>query len=289
MTVTNKALGLALGLTLAGSAAGEPLPHRDDLQMNGIGGGDFRDYVMEHVDGDDGWSRLMQTIGVLHNHMHGTMGDFARHARDEVGDGQVPPFDTRISGGQWSDYRAALEDADSEGPWPEHVQVTEIMHDRIHHMMVSAVFYDQASRQRELDLEELLGERAPYAQSDTLPATDAPGLDGKHGEDFRRHVWTSDFDEPLRHAMMQKVTVFDSMMDDVMTQLAQYGLGKLEQACRPPDFGSRMNSTGWGNYADRIDDCDEELWRDLVLVTALARDDIDRMMQTLYAYDTADE
>ncbi|MCK8515704.1 hypothetical protein M0534_05105 [Methylonatrum kenyense] len=287
MSRKRTALALSLGLLFAGGAAAETLPHRDDFKMNSIGGGDFRDYVMEHVSEDDGWAQLMQTIGVLHNHMHEIMSDFARHARDETGDDQVPAFGTRISGGQWSDYRAGLEDAETEGPWRDLVQITEIMHDRVHHMMVSAVFYDQVSRQRDLDLEELLGERAPHDQADTLPAADTLAVNGMAGTEFRRHVWTADFEEPLRHAMMQKVTVFDSMMDDVMTQLAQYGLGKLERDCRPPDFGSRMNTSSWANYAERVSACEEEQWQDLVLVTGLARDRIDHMLSKLHAYDTA--
>ena len=276
---------LLIGLTLTAQA--DDLPHRDDFTMNAIGGGDFRAYVMDHVAEDDGWAQAMRTLGVLHNHMHEMMTQFAHHAMEETDQGErVPGFEQRISGGEWSDYRAALEENADTGSWPDMVQITEIMHDRVHHMMVSAVFYDHASRQRDADLEgDYLDGRAPHPQRDTLPEAASLKVEFPAPDAFRERVWRDPIDGERWHAALQKVTVFEVLLQDLMTQFAQYGMAKLDSACRPPEGASRVSGEDWSAYADRVSACEETEWQHLVRITGLAHDRVQHMALALLRYD----
>ena len=273
-----------LAALAATSAIGDELPHRDDFRMNSISGGDFRQYVLEHIVEDDGWAHSQQTLGVLHNHMHETMTELARYGR-ETGDAEaVPDFNRRLSGGQWSDYLAALEDRDGDRRWHALVQLTDIMHDRVHHMMVSAVLYDVASRQREVDLDALLADRMTFDQTETLPERDLDGPPPITGQAFRKAVWSTEFDHPHLHAAMQYMAAFDVLMDDVMTQLAQYGMAKADETCRPPRLTSRMTREDWTAYVDRVTACEDEAWQHLVIVAGRARERLSQTMAALLQY-----
>lgn len=89
-------------VTLTLNTASGP-SHRDDFTMNFIGGGEFRQYIMDHTKGPDRWSQTMVTFGTTHNLMHELMSDMARHGVATYGHkDRVPDFAIRISGGQWS-------------------------------------------------------------------------------------------------------------------------------------------------------------------------------------------
>jgi len=110
--------------------------------MDSISGGNFRDYVSTHITETDRWALSMRTFGSFHNFMHELMTQLVRHGESAHPErGEVPDFTNRISGGQWGDYRQALEDAGDGSPWYEFVRITEIMHDRIHHMMYKLMAY----------------------------------------------------------------------------------------------------------------------------------------------------
>lgn len=118
-------IGLAAGLLLAvpSALADRALDHRDHYEMDSISGGAFRDYTSEHVTEDDRWARSMRTFGSFHNFMHELMSSMARYGRGERDEADLmPDFDQRISGGQWRDYRNALE-AEAMARYPQPARV----------------------------------------------------------------------------------------------------------------------------------------------------------------------
>lgn len=99
--------------------------------MNSISGGDFRQYITDHVGEEDRRGHGMRLLGTFHNHMHEMMTDLALYGAERLGDAdRVPHFRLRISGGEWGEYRGRLEEDGVESFWREFVQATEIMHDR---------------------------------------------------------------------------------------------------------------------------------------------------------------
>ncbi|MCC5811007.1 MAG: hypothetical protein JJU06_11590 [Ectothiorhodospiraceae bacterium] len=277
-------LSFALTATAFGQT-GEDLAHRDDFTMNAISGGDFRGYVSDAVVEDDIWGHSMRTLGVFHNHMHELMSEYARHAAEEMGSEHVPEFENRISGGEWTDYRRNLEDAGDTSAWADFVQVTEIMHDRVHHAMYTSALYDMKTRDRDVDLADYVGDRAPHDQADTIPERSDLAMDYASSDAFRLLVWDYDFEGERLHAAMQKMTVFDNMLSDLMTQWAFHGASKDDEACRPPEFDSRISGEQWSAYAERVADCDDETWRDLVRITELMHDRIHHMMHAVMIHD----
>ena len=276
----------SLVVAVTATASANDLPHRDDFSMNSISGGDFRDYVSNAVMEEDGWAKSMRTLGILHNHMHELMSELARHAAEEREDDHVPEFDIRISGGEWSEYRERLEDAEDESTWRAVVQIAEIMHDRVHHAMYSAVLYDSETRGRNLNLDDYIGDRAPYEQADTIPSRDGLDMDYASSDVFRSLVWDYSFEGERLNAAMQKATVFDTLLEDVMTQWAQYAAATMDdEACQPPAFGARMDGEFWAEYARRVEDCGNGYWRDLVRVTELMHDRVHHMLYTIMLND----
>lgn len=278
------ALGLAFTVT-AFAQTGDDLAHRDDFSMNSISGGDFRDYVSDAITEDDAWGHSMRTLGVFHNHMHELMSEYARHAAHEMGSDHVPDFENRISGGEWTDYRKNLEDAGETSAWADFVQITEIMHDRVHHAMYTSALYDQKTRDRDVDLADYVGDRAPHDQADTIPERADLDMGYASSDAFRSLVWSYDFEGERLHAAMQKMTVFDNMLSDLMTQWAFHGATMDDEACRPPEFGSRISGAQWSEYADRVTDCSDDAWRDLVRITELMHDRIHHMMHAVMIHD----
>jgi len=283
LTPVVMALSLAVTTTAFGQN-GDDLAHRHDFTMNSISGGDFRNYVSDAIIEDDIWGHSMRTLGVFHNHMHELMSEYARHAAEEMGSEHVPEFGNRISGGQWTDYRKNLEDAGETSAWADFVQVTEIMHDRVHHAMYTSALYDQKTRDRDVNLADYVGDRAPHDQADTIPERGDLDMDYASSNAFRSLVWDYEFEGERLNAAMQKMTVFDNMLSDLMTQLAFYGATK-DEACRPPEFGSRISGAQWSEYADRVTDCSDDTWRDLIKITELMHDRIHHMMYAVMIHD----
>ena len=282
-TLSVVAIGLTLTITTA--HASDDLAHRDDFTMNSISGGDFRNYVSDMITEEDTWAHSMRILGVFHNHMHELMSEFAWHAADEKGSEHVPSFDNRISGGEWTQYRKNLEDAGEESAWANFVQITEIMHDRVHHAMYTAALYDHKTRGRSVTLSDYVGNRAPHDQVDTIPERADLDMDYASSDAFRSLVWTHEFEGERLHAAMQKMTVFDTMLVDLMTQWAFHGAAMEEEACRPPAFDSRITGAQWSEYARQVSDCSNETWRDLVRITELMHDRIHHMMHTVMVHD----
>jgi hypothetical protein len=288
------ALSLAVLLAAAFAApapvgAQERLDHRDDFRMNSISGGDFRAYISDHIHEDDRWGHAMRMFGTFHNHMHEMMTDLALYGAERLGDGhRIPDFDNRISGGEWGDYRKSLEADGVESAWRDFVQITQIMHDRVHHAMYKSVVYDRASRGRDADLDDYIGAgRAPYASEETVLRTDQVSTEHVPMDRFRNFVWHHGFEDRHFHAAMQAMMVFDEMLYTLMTDWAAYGAQKADIACRPPEFGARITRAGWHAYAEGVQACGEVEWRHLVQVVALMHDRIHHMMYRVMLHDAA--
>jgi len=256
------------------------LDHRDALQMNSVSGGDFRDYISRHVSEDDRWGHAMRAFGTFHNLMHEMMSDLARHAVEELGHGElVPAFTDRISGGEWSEYRANLEREEDRSPWTDFVQITEIMHDRVHQAMYYSALHDMASRDRDADASELGGvERAPWDWAEETTERSDLRFQAVSRDRFRDRVWQGDFEGEHLHAAMQKMMVFDEFLQFLMADWAAYGAGKATAACRPPAFDARITGETWGQYGVQVGACDEESWERFVKVVGLMHDRIHHMM-----------
>lgn len=270
------------------------LDHRDDFRMNSVGGGDFRDYVSDNVHEDDLWAHSMRTFGTFHNHMHELMTLLAHYDAEELGgEAQVPSFHQRISGGQWSRYRQNLEAEPHEHrSWQEFVQIMEVMHDRVHHAMYNAMVYDNASRERDVDLLRYADEdRAPYASAEMMeriiPGQDEINVDTICRDTIRSFVWNYEFEGDRMHAAAQSLIVFDVMLHDLLHQWAEYGATMDDAECRPPQIGVRMSREEWQAYADQMEACGEKPWRDFVRVAAVMNDRISHMMFMLVQHDAA--
>ncbi|TVP45135.1 MAG: hypothetical protein EA350_10025 [Gemmatimonadales bacterium] len=271
---------LLLAAPAQGQTDGE-LDHREDLRMNSISGGDFRDYISRHITEDDRWGHAMRAFGTFHNLMHEMMSDLARHAVEELGHGElVPSFTDRISGGEWGDYRASLEDEGDRSAWMDFVQITEIMHDRVHQAMYYSVLHDMASRDRAVDPAELGGEeRAPWDWAEESVDRSELRFGAVSRDRFRDRVWEGGFEGEHLHAAMQKMMVFDEYLRFLMADWAAYGAEKVAAGCRPPGFGARMSGETWRAYEGQVAACDEESWRRFVQVAGLMHDRIQHMMQ----------
>ena len=191
-------------------ALAQPTPHRDDFQMNSISGGDFRNYITDVITEDDLWANSMRTLGNFHNLMHEMMSELVYYdAKEMDGRDLVPDFENRISGGEWTDYRENMEARDISSPWMDFVHITEIMHDRFHHVMYKSTLYDLHAKGRDADLDDYIGEgRAPYTTEETMPNRDELVLHSVSADEFREFVWHGDYDGPRLHTSLQKMTVF---------------------------------------------------------------------------------
>ncbi|TVP79801.1 MAG: hypothetical protein EA352_00505 [Gemmatimonadales bacterium] len=267
-------------------------PHRSDFVMNFVGGGDFRSWVSEVVEEDTRWAHSLRTLGVLHNHMHELMSDLAAHHRDEAGgEDLVPAFENRISGGDWTEYRRAIESSSDAGVAASGdarlrhalVQVTEIMHDRVHHAMFKALVRDDLLHDRDAELAEFLRDGRAYEFEDTVPQEGRTRNEWISQDDFRELEWATSVEGPRLHAAFQKMVVFDYLLYDLMEQWARVGAEMDEAACRPPEYGPRISGHAWHEYRDRVSDCSDASWRELVVVTALMHDRIHHMMARMAA------
>ncbi|MCP1728570.1 hypothetical protein J2T60_002584 [Natronospira proteinivora] len=278
-------------LVLSGFAANElqagsesPLDHRDDYQMDSISGGDFRDYISTHIQENDSWAHSMRAFGSFHNHMHELMTKMARHGAEERGDAEhVPAFSHRISGGQWGQYRQALEEAEDDSAWYELVRITEIMHDRVHHAMARSLIRDRDARGREVDLHDYLrGEALDHGEG--IPAEDARRLSNASLDEFREMAWRYDADARYLHESIQSMIVFAHLLDDLLNQWLVYGDSLPAEGCRPEAGVKGQRAAGWQDYLSTIDDCPDAEWREFVKVAGLMRDRIHHMMYKMRVY-----
>lgn len=269
--------------------AQERLDHRNDLLMNSISEGDFRDYISDHIREDDRWGHAMRMFGTFHNHMHEMMIVLARYGSEQLGDGhRIPQFDNRISGGEWGDYSWNLEADGVESPWKDFVQITEIMHDRVHHAMYKSVVYDRVSRARDADLDRYVGEgRAPHASAEAVLRTHEVDTGYAPTDRFREFVWQFTFEDRHFHAAMQAMMVFDEMLHVLMSDWAAHGAEKGEAECRPPEFGARITRAEFHAYATSVGSWSQPEWRHLVQVAALVHDRIHDMIYRVMLYDGA--
>jgi len=269
--------------------AQQRLDHRDDFRMNSISGGDFRDYISQNVGEADRWGHAMRMFGTFHNQMHEMMTELALYGAEHLGDrGRIPEFENRISGGEWGDYRENLEQAGVESPWRHFVQITEIMHDRVHHAMYKATVYDRVSRARAVDLDRYIGEdRAPYPPGETVLRAEQVNTEFVPIDRFREFAWHRDFEDRHFHSAMHGMIAFDEMLYTLMTDWAAHGAQKPEAACRPPEFGARITPAQWHQYAERVEGCGEREWRHFVQVVALMHDRIHHMMHRVMIHDAA--
>ncbi|MDQ2078220.1 hypothetical protein [Marinimicrobium sp. ABcell2] len=256
---------------------------RDELPMDSMSGGDFRAYISKHIQEDDPWAQSMRTFGSFHNFMHELMTSMARHGALERGDDTVPEFEHRISGGKWSTYREALHKAGEESLWSDLVEVTEVMHDRVHHAMVRSVVYDHASRGRDVDVVD-------YLRNEPMPAGEGIPSDQTHRfpimslEQFREVSWSYEAERRHWHSAMQQGLVFAHMLDDLLTQWLAYGADHADSACRPTEGAYRQRGLAWPAYAQSVADCEDADWREFVQVAGLMRDRVHHMLHLMASY-----
>lgn len=108
-------------------------------------------------------------------------------------------------------------------------------------------------------------------------------ISGGEWTDYRKNL--EDAGETSAWADFVQITDFDQMLSDLMTQWAFHGATMDEEACRPPEFGSRISGAQWSEYASRVSDCSDETWRDLLKVTELMHDRIHHMMHAVMIHD----
>ena len=271
----------------ATTAAQSRVDHRDELTLNFISGGNFRNYISEHIREQDHWAHSMRMFGTFHNHMHEMMTDLTRHARDAKGHGALlPAFAERISGGDWTAYREALESSDEDEAWTELVLVAEVMHDRVHHAMYKSVAYDIESRGRDVELADYADDAEPFVSLDREELS----FELASMEAFRELAWHGHIEGAEWHGAIQGMMVFDEMLYAIMTDWAAIGAGMEAEACRPPAFEGRITRAQWLEYERRVDACDDRAWRELVVVTGLMHDRIHHLMHAMmvYAAETAE-
>lgn len=277
------AVSLALALSISSSLAADNESHTDQSHKvisERLTGDDFRHYITRHIDEQTTWSQAMRTFGSLHNFMHELMTAMARHGALERADA-VPEFEHSISGQKWRDYREALAKDSEPSVWSELVQVTELMHERVHHTMVSAVLYDAAAFDRGVDLADYLGDQ-------TLASERAAGepqrLQTTSLDEFRELVWNYHAERRHWHSAMQQAVVFAHMTDDLLTQWLMYGAGHEEPGCRPAEGAHYQRGMAWADYVARIANCTDSHWRDLVQEAGVMRERIHQMLHLMTNY-----
>ena len=264
--------------------AAQQLDHRDDYRMNSVSGGSFRDYVTNNIEEDDQWARSMRKLGTFHNLMHEMMSDLARYGELKGEEDLVPDFGVRISGGTWEQYRKTKEEAEVESDWHDFVRITEIMHDRVHHVMYNTLVYDNESRDRGLDMDDYTGDRPVYSSEQVLPDPWDVSVTTISQDDFRELVWHNNFEEVHLHSALQKMQVFSEMMNDLMDIWARYASRLEDEACWPPDHEGQMTGPEWERYSKRVMMCRNDHWRDMVRSVNLMHNRISHMNYMIVRY-----
>lgn len=248
--------------------------------MESISGGDLRSYVSDHITEDNGWAYSMQTLGNFHNLMHEMMSHIARHGLEERNENHIPDFQQRISGGEWSEIREGLDQDGVQSPWRELVQIAEIMHDRVHHVMAKSVLYDNEINQREADPADYL-RTEPMDPEIAIPDTNQLTYNFISQEEFREMVWEYEIEEDYKHASFQSMAIFNHMLYDLLNQWADVGSQHEDPACRPPEDTPRLSNESWTEYASQIEACGDQTWAELVMISNLMKNRIHHMMYKL--------
>ncbi|REL24254.1 hypothetical protein DYD21_18770 [Rhodohalobacter sp. SW132] len=258
------------------------LDHRDDFEMESISGGDFRTYIQNNIPENDSWAVSMQTLGNFHNHMHEMMTHIARHGSIERGEEDIPDFDLRISGGEWTEIRKGLEAEGDRSEWRELIQITEIMHDRVHHVMAKSLLYDHGINNRTADPSDYL-RTEPMDPSVAIP--DPANLTYSHisQNEFREFVWDLSTDEEHKHAAFQAMAIFNHMLYDLLTQWHNIGYEHTDSECRPANEVPRVTSSDWTAYASQISGCSDDTWMELIKISELMKNRIHHMMYKMTA------
>lgn len=270
--------------TLVALADPEP-SHREAYEMNFIGGGEFREYIMDHVRGQDLWARALFRFGSAHNHMHELMSVMARHGVEAHGHAdRVPAFWNRVSGGQWRTYRQNNEAAEDDSLWAQLVQATEVMHDRFHHAMYHATVLDNRMKARGAQVRDYLRED-PLPDADAFPRPLLPDAPLVTTEEFRRSVWTSAPESPAWHATYQQAVVFTELLATLMTDWARYASETLDTDQRPPDFEGRIDSATWATWIGNFPEDGPDEWRYFLWSVALMDHHIREMLFWMERYN----
>lgn len=252
--------------------------HRDDFDMNSIGGGAFREYITEHITEDDLWATSMKKFGTFHSLMHEMMSELARYngGEDDKAD-RIPEFTERISGGEWTEYRKNIEQSE-DGSWKHFVQQAEIMHDRVHQAMFYAVVLDNQFKNRGVNIREYADEdRAPYEAHEVLPELHTLNLSQISMDNFRDFVWHSDKVEGKHlHTAMHLMMTFDEMRDDLINIWAQHANRLQDQNCAG-DFKGRIKMEDWDWYSAGLENCPDEDWKAFVKSVSLMQNRINQM------------
>jgi len=256
---------------------GERLDHRDDFEMESISGGDFRSYVSDNITEGDHWAYSMQTLGNFHNLMHEMMTHLARHGKEERNENHIPDFQQRISGGEWAEIREGLEQDGVQSSWQELVQIAEIMHDRVHHVMAKSVLYDHEINEREAGPADYL-RKEPMDPEIAIPDTDQLNYNFISQDEFREMVWDYDIDKDYKHAAFQSMAIFNHMLYDLLNQWAVIGSDHEDPACRPAEGTSRISKESWTKHASKIESCSDQTWAELVMISNLMKNRIHHMM-----------
>ncbi len=267
--------------------AGDPQPsHRADFEMNFIGGGEFRQYIMDHVVGDDLWAASMRAFGTAHNLMHELMSDLARHDASARGNPErVPDFATRISGGQWTRYREALEAESDTSAWAQLIQATEVMHDRFHQAMYHATVLDKTMNGRSAVVRDYL-RSDPLPEATVFPEPLLPEVALTTTSAFLHTVWTAPPETPDWHAAYQQTAVFTEMLSTLMTEWAYAANERLPETARPPVFTGRMDQATWLSWIAQFPDDGDPHWRHFLQSVALMHHHIHEMLYWMEHYTT---
>lgn len=256
---------------LAAPASAEEIPQRDDMEMNSIGGGEFREYVLEYISEGEAFYRPMRTFGTVHNVMHQMMTELAAYARDVREDAHVPDFDDRMSGSDWSDYREALEEAGEEGAWKDLVHVIEVMHDRVHHAMYKAVVHDHQSMGRDSELSDYVRDPEDTSEDELIPERDEIDAAYLGLESFRTLIWEKEPQSRHWRAVIQNAMAFAHLKEQLTQQWVQYGTDHMTGACQPQSAGYYISSEEWENFMAQVAECEDESWRHLMQTHDLAQ------------------
>lgn len=262
--------------------------HRDDFDMNSIGGGAFRDYITEHITEDDPWAISMKKFGTFHSLMHEMMSELARYNGGvEHKDDRIPDFTERISGGQWTEYRKNIEDTE-EGSWKDFVQQAELMHDRVHQAMFYSVVLDNGFNNRDVDIREYADEeRAPHNAHEVLPDLHTLKISQISRDNFRDFVWHSEKVEGKHlHAAMHLMMAFDEIRDDLINIWAPHA-NRLGPNCKG-NFGERIKMEDWDRYSASMENCDDENWKAFAKSVSLMQNRINQMMDFIVTHIEAE-
>jgi len=259
--------------------------HRDDFEMNSIGGGAFRNYITAHVTEDGLWATSMKKFGTFHSLMHEMMSELARYnGGEDDKDDRIPNFTERISGGEWTEYRKNIEESE-EGSWKDFVQQAELMHDRVHQAMFYAVVLDNQFKNRGVNIREYADEdRAPYEAREVLPDLHTLNLSHISRDNFRDFVWHSNKVEGKHlHAAMHLMMTFDEMRDDLINIWAQHA-NRLQDPRCAGTFGIRIKMEDWDQYSTSIENCVDEDWMAFIRSVSLMQNRINQMMDFIVTH-----